>query len=469
MRVDSSTNSDYLEKRIAALKDASLKEGSLPTKGKNAAILKPLYFSMPEFTKEDALLYQYGRDNPISLYDKEAAYRYPREASQVPQEYIDDLNSRTITEWGKGRFYFAVGFMPTNDNLDFNLGCLAAAYVTALEHLNANFSGEKLESYKMELEAMASEKKNIVANYFSESVGGFLDKNGGSGETQKIYDSILSCYDKKVEQYSEFLKNNRDFAKLKGTGDAWLLNDVAYMSQQLQKAAGTMPQEAVASDDRYSMEEIVLANRMVKEIKTTSLFDSCGNEESIGMRAGMLLLKTKLYEETGEPLGKLAGKMSESVNRYITRAIDRENEQIRKMYDAPYYDKEADPVYDASAIRAMSEKILLLYNERERNYAEAILKGIELARSASDRKQDPNNVVERYRDNSFWNHFYDNSSRLSSKYYVHIPGDDTRTDFCKLVASWNDFASEISKSRDFQLNAKSQDFRLNGNRISILV
>ncbi len=236
----------------------------------------------------------------------EAAYRYPREASQVPQEYIDDLNSRTITEWGKGRFYFAVDFMPTSDNLDFNFGCLAVAYVTALEHLNANFSGEKLERYKIDFQA-------------------------------------------------------------------------------------------------------------------------------------------------------------------ITRAIDRENERIRKMYDAPYYDKEADPVYDASAIRAMSEKILLLYNERERNYAEAILKGIELARNASDRKQDPNNVVERYRDNSFWSHFYDNSSRLSSKYYVHIPGDDTRTDFCKLVASWNDFASEISKSRDFQLNSKSQDFRLNENRISILV
>lgn len=307
---------------------------------------------------------------------------------------------------------------------------------------------------------MVLEKKNSMANYFAKNMGGFMDQNGGSGEVQKVYDSIMACYDQKVKQYSEFIRNNQDFAKLKGTEDAWLQNDVAYMSQQLQKVAGAASQEAVDSDGHYSMAEIVLANRMVKEVKTTGLFDIGGNEESIGMQVGVLLLKTRLYVETGEELGNLAGRMSESVNHWITSAIDKENERIKVMYDAPYYDKVANPVYDVSAIRAMSEKMLLLYNEAERNYAEAILKGIEIARTTSNQKQDQNNVVDRYSDNSFWNQFYDNSKRLSSKYYMHVPGSDTRTDFCKFVDSWNQFALQISKSQDFQLNA---------NTISVLV
>lgn len=159
------------------------------------------------------------------------------------------------------------------------------------------------------------------------------------------------------------------------------------------------------------------------------LFDMGGNEESIGMQVGALLLKNRLYVEVGEELGNLAGRMSESVNHWITGAIDKENERIKVMYDAPYYDKVANPVYDMSVIRAISEKMLLLYNEAERNYSEAILKGIELVRTTSNQKQDQNNVVDRYSDNGFWNQFYDNSKRLSSKYYMHVPGSDTRTDF----------------------------------------
>lgn len=457
MRIDSSISSDYSKSRIAALNGAPLKEGSLSNDKKNMPILKPLslYDIIPEFTREDALLYQYRKDHPVSLYDEESASNFPRNASQVPQEYIDYLNNRTITQWDKGRFYFAVDFMPTSENLDVNLSRLAATYVTALEHLETNFSGEQLESYKSDLEAMVLEKKNAVANYFAKNVGGFLDKNGGSGEVRKVYDSIAACYEQKVEQYSEFLRNNQDFANLKGTEDAWLRNDVAYMSQQLQRAAGVMPGEAADSGEHYSMAEIVLANRMVKEIKTTDLFDMGGNEESIGLQAGVLLLKNKLYAETGGELGNLAGKMSEAVNHWITKVIDKENERIQKLYDAPYYDKDANPAYDVDAIRAMSEKLMLLYSETERNYAEAILKGIELAKATSAQKQNQNNVVLRYRDNSFWSQFYDNSRRLSSKYYMHVPGSDTRTDFCKLVDSWNQFASQISKSQDFQLNANS--------------
>nr|WP_317378643.1 hypothetical protein [uncultured Faecalimonas sp.] len=115
-----------------------------------------------------------------------------------------------------------------------------------------------------------------------------MEENGVQNETGKIYDSIMSEYQKKVSFYIEFTEENKDYAHLKNSEDQWLLNDIAYMSQQLQKAAVGKTQKQESSDTYYSLEEITLTNRMIDEIKQTNLFPSLGNEESVGMSVGML-------------------------------------------------------------------------------------------------------------------------------------------------------------------------------------
>lgn len=124
----------------------------------------------------------------------------------------------------------------------------------------------------------------------------------------------MSQYHEKVSSYFEFTESNKDYASLKNSEDRWLLNDIAYMSQQLQKAATKKTQKQEISDHYYSLEEIALASRMIDAVKG-----------------------------------------------YIERKINQENDRIFSMYDEPYYYKDGNPIYDISAIYAVSEKFLSIY------------------------------------------------------------------------------------------------------------
>ncbi len=419
--------------------------------------IQTLYGGRKELTREDVLLSKYHRENPISLSDifEKKEINWVRDASQIPQEYIDGLNDREVTEWDDFRLKCALDFNEYGDDIETNLNRLAATYVTALDHINTHFSGAQRESCLEEVEAAVAEIKSTMADHFSKNLGGFLEENGFAGESQKIYETILAEYDSKVQQYSDFLKENKDFANLKGTKDAWLLNDVAYMAQELRKTYDTKGrmegiEAAAGGDGGYTLEEISLANRLVNEIRDSYLMD--GNEESIGMHAGVMLLKTNLFAENSQVSRELAERMTQAVRTRIDRRIDQENARILSLYDDPYYDKDRSPIYDKSAIYDVSEKMLLLY-QTKRDYSKAILEGIEYARNKSNSKkgEDQYRILDRYQVDPYWNWFYDNSARFQSKYFMDIPGYDKRTSFQKLVESWNESAFRISGSDAYQL------------------
>lgn len=455
MRVNVNTNFLRLKNNIPVIKN-HVPPKSAPEVNLDNVFIDSLYGGNQEITKEDALLYKYWQENPISIFDSSQNQKAisVNSVADIPKEFIEQLNHKEITSWDKNRLNFALDFKKYGNDIDSSLNSLAAAYVTTLEHLNTHFTGEKLEGYINELESRVSEIEQEIAGYFSENVGGFLEKNGFEGESENIYNSIVSEYEKKVEQYSDFIKEDSDYAHLKGTEDEWLLNDVAYMSQQLQKAYPTKKGEKGNSESVYSLEEIGLANSLIKETNHTSFFKSLGNEESVGLEVGMLLLKTNLFAENNGVSDEFADKMTAAVKAYVDKKINSENARIEAMYDAPYYDKEKSPVYDKSAIYEVSEKILLLY-QTEKDYTKAILDGIEYARKKSDSKEDRTGIVDRYKDNKYWERFYDNSSLFSSKYFFEIKGYDKTSEFQNLVNSWNDFAFGITKSNEYQMRAEN--------------
>lgn len=414
--------------------------------------IQSLYGSYDEITREDVLLYQYNRANPIKIFEPLENQKSKRvyNASDIPQEFIDSLNNAEITSWDRARMKCAI-FCSPYDDINTSLDRLASGYAAVSEHLTAYFDGAELESYMEELNTAVSEIKFTMAEYYSKSVGGFLERNGGGEkETETIYNSILAEYDRRVEQYRDYIKSDSDYAHLKGTEDEWLLNDPAYMAQELRKACDTREQEA--SEAGYTMEEITLANRLIKEIDGRGIFDSLGNEESAGMYAGVMLLKANVFAENSAVSGQLAGKMTRSVRNYIDEVIERENARIRDMYDAPYYDKEKNPVYDVTEIYAVRDRLLLLY-QSERDYSKAILEGIKYAQNKSKSKENKNGIVDRYKENYYWNQFYDNSSRFNSRHYLPAPGADRRTSFQKLAESWNQYTYSIAKSNVHQIKA----------------
>jgi hypothetical protein len=411
------------------------------------------YGGNEEITKANTLLYKYRRANPIKIFEKDQKSKPVENVSDVPHEFLVSLNKEEYS-WDEFRFQkaFDIG---GSGNLDEILSRLAASYVAASEHLNAHFSGTELETHRSQLDAAVSKVMKQQADVFAENVGGFLEKNGFAGEKDKINDIIASEYTNKIRQYSEFSKTHSDYVNLKGTEYEWLSEDIAYMAQELRRACDTA-QDSGTSEERYSLEEISLANRLVEDLTFDGLFDSLGNEESFGLDAGMLLLKTQLFSENSTVSRQFADKMMKAVNTCIDDVLNRINDRIRRLYDDPYYDKEKSPMYDKSEIYNVSKMMLKIYKEKG-TYSETILEGIEYALNRSRSKENVNAIVDRYKTNYYWKRFYDNSECFRQFYYSE--GVDRRTSYQKLIDSWNSYAYDVSKLQGCQVAI---------NRISVL-
>ena len=102
----------------------------------------------------------------------------------------------------------------------------------------------------------------------------------------------------------------------------------------------------------------------MQDLSFDGLFDSLGNEESFGLDAGMLLLKTQLFAENNMVSKQFADKMTSAVNTRIDDVINKINNRILRLYDDPYYDKERSPVYDKSEIYDVSRMMLKIYKEK---------------------------------------------------------------------------------------------------------
>ena len=393
-------------------------------------------------------MYKYRTKIPIRLFDKsQESQQYNRveDVTEISDEFVSQLNADKYS-WDEFRFQSAFD-IGSSDDLDYILSRLAASYVTVAEHLNTHFSGIDLESHMNQLEVTVSNVINQKVNCFAENVGGFLEKNGFANEREKIYNTIAEEYANKIWQYSEFVKKNGDYMHLKGSDDEWLLNDVAYMAQELRKACNTS-RDAASLESGYSLKELSLANRLVGEMKFEGLFDSSGNEESFGLGIGILLLKTQLFTENNKVSEQLAGKMWRAVKKGIDDSIDKVNNRILSLYDDPYYDKERAPIYNKSEIYDVCKIMLDIYKEKG-SYSETILESINYARNKSRSKENINGIVDRYKLNYYWKRFYDNSDCFQKFYYSKE--FDRRTSYQKLVDSWNAFAFDVSKCDNYQI------------------
>lgn len=423
-------------------------------------IIDSVYGGNKEISRDDALMYRYNRENPISLFEKnqpERAYQ----ASDVPQEFIDQMNRTGQAQWDQIRLRFALDFQ--GDDIEYNVERLAAAYAAGVEHLTAHFSGQQLDSYLQELKIAVEAKKQSMAQLYSNKVGGFLEENGGSGEVEKVYRTISEAYDKKVQQYTAFIQINSDYAKLEGSADSWLKDDVAYMAQELRKAYHAQVPGAeeigqsgsrVNSEGNYSLQEITLASRFIDEMRRTDVGTLSSNEERIGLEVGIAQLKTTLFAEQSGVSDALAQQMKEAVNRYLEKQIDRENNWILAHADDPYFDIEKNPPFDKAEIYDVSSR-LLLYYQREGNYMKAILEGISYAKDKSAQKTAGSRygALERYENNTVWKFFFDNSGIINSPIYqsMYVSGMDQRSDFEKLADSWNEFAFRLTGSQIYIL------------------
>lgn len=380
------------------------------------------------------------------------------------------------------------------ERLGKDLDSIASQYVVTKDYINATYNDEERAAQLDRLEKVTNASKQNAARYFADAVGGFLEKNGVSGERDRLYQSVLSEVDQKIVLYSEFSQSNQDYADINGPEEAWLKQDSAYMSSELRKAvAGAeMPEtKSIQNSEGYTVDEMEKMCSFAKEMdsysryipgSTKEVVTGQETEESLGLKLSELNLKAKLFSECSGVSDKVKDIVSKSADHFIASAIDKEQAymekwsqiQIQNTYEllreGRISQKKADEqiesihrgfsAVDKNAIYAVINKVQSTY-ESTGSASKALLEGAVFAlNSYVEKTQDGQySGVHRYDKGArYWNNFFTNKDTFGSKYgplgferpfngYIQ-----KESGLDGMVNSWNAFMGKITSDSSVRLD-----------------
>ncbi len=252
----------------------------------------------------------------------------------------DTLHGINEDTYDSGRAYFYInGLDEDNTKLGNSVDYLASGYAVSKKHIEDYFSGEEKTKLLGDLETKFNAAVEQAAAKSAEQVGGFFEENGVSGETQKIHDSIVKAYQNSVDQYSSYIKDNKNYANLDKIENEWLKKDDSYMACQLRKAVKSDKTAAIKAGETeyYSMEEIDKTKEMISEIKSyepgsnaDSLIGVNCSEEEIGFKLAELGLKGEIFNKFSGVSSSLKNAISKSIKRFTDMLADKLNKELNK-------------------------------------------------------------------------------------------------------------------------------------------
>lgn len=429
--------------------------------------------SKREYTKEDAIKYQYLQQFSFNLNDVLAGkvdnITLPDLNKPVPQEFIDELSRNGVTKnsYDSGRIgFYLSGLDETNSSFTHSVEYLASGYAVGKQHIEDHYSGEEKAQLLKDLETQYNSGAEIIAKNASKEIGEFFEDGGTEGEAKKVYDSVMKAYQDSVKQYSDFIKDNQDYSKL-NQEDQWLKTDDSYMAGQLRKAAETNASNTkeVSEAKYYSVDELDKAKSMINEIKSYDSnsygersINSNSSEEEIGFKLAELSLKGELFNRFSGVSDGIKRAMTKSIEKFTNTLADRLNEELKKTRE-----KVAEP---GKAADLVSKNIFTVYNrimdlyKNTNDVAKALKEGAEFAKARHlTNAGDPqySNLWRYGNDGSkYWNNFFENTMKYKSTKFVIMPNEngyiDKESGIDTLTRNWNKFAESWTDDSSVKLN-----------------
>ena len=172
----------------------------------------------------------------------------------------------------------------------------------------------------------------MAVNY-ARTVGGFLEQNGVSGETEKIYDSVIQGIQNMTEAYRAALSDNKQLSALQGTPDAWLLQDDAYIASALRGGANVSAYEIPAA---YSMKDLSVLGQFTSELasveRSGGLYSM--DEERLGLDFAMLSMKTDALQQSGNVSENMSATIRKAAQGYMDAFLNRMDGRLTKARGA---------------------------------------------------------------------------------------------------------------------------------------
>lgn len=340
----------------------------------------------------------------------------------------------------------------TPEELEDGLDYLASRYVSVMDKLERNYTGDELTAQRAKLEEIyQAGKTGMIDNYTK-----LLRDNLGlsTSDAQAVKDSFSTLLAEKVDAYRGALDKVSEDVDKTGADSVWLKNHDAYIAAQL-RTAGTAGQ----SQARYSAQDLATAGQIAQSYQT-EIFNasSCGrNEATLALNLSMADMKAETMIQKGLVSQNMAALLRNSRAQGHENALAALDQALAKRESslAPGEPRGTFAPVDRSVFQGIYQAVMGAFQENGGNAAEAIRAGAAYGQkvTAQATAQNPNALRWGINIESYWKDFYTAPAdkeitalgKQINRLLVQIgqiPSQNSST-YQKYMDSWRDFLTAI--------------------------
>ena len=420
-------------------------------------ITKSLCASDNDYTKEDAIMKQWNKQGSFNLYDfmngGKVNLQDPNPSAEVLQEFEKQLQASGVqkeVDWsglmfdlrGIGFDADAAAYTIGADDFSRKVDYLASRYVAVEDKIKSTTTGDTQAEQLKKLDEIYKSALGEIADGYSGIVGSFLEENGVNGEKGKIYASIVSGVESRIEEYRKGLSGNAALEGLKGTQDQWLLNDDAYVASVLRESASTpVNSPAKSADAPYTLNDLNALGQYVSALSTMEKPNNANiytmDEARIGLDFSMLAMKADTLRSSGGISETMASLLQKTADGFMKSFLDRLDSQLSANRKA------GAAAGDRAGFAALDRNMVWnVYNQTMQHYRDsgdamqALIKGAKYGAEKMS-AQSTDGAYRHQNNTAYWTNFFGKSA---SRLGAYESSDST---FQKYLKDWADFQSGL--------------------------
>lgn len=461
------TAAEFNGKLTQGAPSASVEKSRANAETTKASVISSL-FHHEDYTKEDALKKQWRKMNTVNLIEILDGTADRRNRSLSIQDLENRLKEGSVKPsvedtdmqmlefefkgigFDAGPAYADVGAEKVSRNIEY----LASRYAAMEAKIKETYSGALQKAELDKLQKIYQRAVERSSEKYAEIVGNILDKNGVSGEKEKLSEAFRKSVEDRAAQYREFLKENDGFTGLEGTEDEWLLGDDEYIAARLreQNIAAQAPE-----DGGYTRRDLEVLGQYASEITVmeakANTYDM--NEERMGLELAIAAMKTDTIIRESGVSKEMEKTLDKTLKGFVSSFMERFDEQLTaNRNDAmTSYDSRGNAALDKESVWNVYDKTMEEYRQSG-DLMKALVKGAEYAKDKYSQKTTEGAVLGIYRymnGASYWNNFFKANNgggydRAASTYSRHLTAF---MDFKKRLDSGEGLQMNLSSSANF--------------------
>ena len=343
----------------------------------------------------------------------------------------------------------------TPEELSDGLDYLASRYVSVLDKLERNYTGDELTAQRAKLEEVYEAGKAKMIDGYTQ----LLQDNLGisSSDAQAVRDSFSTILADKVDAYRGALDKVHEAVTQTGADSVWLKNHDAYIASQLRAAGGANQSKAV-----YSVQDLTAAGQIAQDYRAEiSGAASCGrNEATLGLNLSMADMKAETMIAKGLVSQNMAALLRSSRAQGHEKALAALDQALAQRESNRFSGepKGAFAPVDRSVFQGIYQAVMGAYRQNGGDAAEAIRAGAAYGQKVTAQASAKNPHTFRWGINieSYWKDFYtapaDKETTVLGKKINRLlvqigqTPNQNKSTYQKYMDSWRDFLAAIGGS-----------------------